>query len=133
VIEDKNLKRILYVDDEPDIAEIVKLSLEKIGGFEVRVCDNGKEALKVIPEFMPDMVLLDVMMPEMDGPSTLTELKGMEGFSDIPVVFVTAKVQPYEVQHFRQIGAADVIAKPFDPLTLSNQIRDIWSLAVAES
>lgn len=120
------LEKILYVDDEPDISEIVKLSLERLGGYEVSVCGNGKQALEMAPGFAPDMILLDVMMPEMDGPTTLQELRKLEQFNEVPVVFVTAKVQPYEIEHFREIGAADVIAKPFDPLTLSDQVERIW-------
>lgn len=125
-MNDKVLKKILYVDDEPDISEIVKLSLERLGGLDVEVAYNGKEALDKISDVMPDMLLLDVMMPEMDGPTTLRELRKDERYNHIPVVFVTAKVQPYEIDHFRQLGAADVIAKPFDPLELSSQIKTIW-------
>lgn len=120
------LKKILYVDDEPDISEIVKLSLERLGGYEVSVCANGKQALEMAPGFAPDMILLDVMMPEMDGPTALQELRKQEQFKEVPIVFVTAKVQPYEIEHFHEIGAADVIAKPFDPITLSDQIEAIW-------
>lgn len=123
---DKPLQKILYVDDEPDISEIVKLSLERLGGFDVAVCYNGKEALTKIAEIMPDMLLMDVMMPEMDGPTALREIRKDERYKHIPIVFVTAKVQPYEIEHFRQLGAADVIAKPFDPMELSKQIEEIW-------
>ena len=123
---DRSLQKILYVDDEPDISEIVKLSLERLGGFTVEVCYNGKEALKKIAEVMPDMLLMDVMMPEMDGPTALREIRRDDRYNHIPVVFVTAKVQPYEIEQFRQLGAEDVIAKPFDPMELSKQIELIW-------
>ena len=121
------LKRILYVEDEPDIQAVAKLALEMVGGFTVRVCSSGEEALKVATDFAPDMILLDVMMPGMDGPSTLKALRNLPSLAKIPVAFMTAKVQPQEVEQYRSLGALDVIAKPFDPMTLADQVRAIWS------
>lgn len=120
------LPRILYVEDEPDIQAVAKLALEIVGGFEVKVCSSGEEALSAVEAFAPDMILLDVMMPGMDGPSTLQALREKPSCADTPVAFMTAKVQPAEVAHYKSLGARDVIAKPFDPMTLAGQVKAIW-------
>jgi two-component system OmpR family response regulator len=125
------LSRIMYVDDEPDIRTIVDLVLHTLEGFSVTLCGSGAEALERAPEILPQLVLLDVMMPGMDGPETLRALRALPATSAVPVVFVTAKVQPAEVARFRSLGAADVIAKPFDPLALAGQVRAIWSRVAA--
>lgn len=121
------LTRILFVEDEPDIQAVARLALEAVGGFTVEVCHSGQEALRTAPTFTPDLILLDVMMPEMDGPSTLRALRALDQTATIPIIFMTAKVQPQEVQQYRQMGALDVIAKPFDPMTLSQTITNIWN------
>ena len=123
----EELRRILYVEDEPDIQAIARIALETLGGFTLRVCGSGAEALEQAAAFAPQLILLDVMMPGMDGPTTLTQLRRQPGTATVPAVFMTAKVQPGEVAHYRGLGAVDVIAKPFDPMTLATQIRDIWS------
>ena len=120
------LKRILYVEDEPDIQAVAQVALEVVGGFELKVCSLGQEALDVAPEFSPDLFLLDVMMPEMDGPATLKALHGMSELEKTPAIFMTAKVQPDEVAELKTLGVLDVIAKPFDPMTLADQIKVIW-------
>ena len=120
------LKRILYVEDEPDIQMIVRLSLESLGGFTVKICSSGSEALVVAPAFAPDFIMLDAMMPGMDGPSVLSALRGLPGLAHTPVVFITAKAMPSEVERFKQLGAVDVIPKPFDPMTLPQKVLDIW-------
>lgn len=120
------LQRILYVEDEPDIQAVAKLALEMVGGFTVKVCSSGEEALREAEAFAPDMILLDVMMPGMDGPSTLKALRELPSLAELPVAFMTAKVQPAEVTHYKTLGARDVIAKPFDPMTLASQVRAIW-------
>ena len=120
------LSRILYVEDEPDIQAVAKIALENVGGFILKICSNGQEALQVAIEFQPDLLLLDVMMPGMDGPTTLTELRKIPELSTTPAVFMTAKVQPQEVELLRSQGAMDVIAKPFDPMTLAETVRAIW-------
>jgi CheY-like chemotaxis protein len=119
--------KIMYVDDEIDIRGIVEFALEDEDGLELRICASGQEALDSVADYQPDLVLLDVMMPSMDGPTTLQKLHALPPFSLLPVVFITAKVQPNEVAHFKAIGAAAVIAKPFDPMTLAAQVRHIWS------
>jgi len=121
-----DLKRVLYVDDEPDIREVVQMSLSLVDGLDVQVCESGDRALQIIPQLRPDLVLLDVMMPGMDGPSTLQKMRTTPGLDKIPVVFMTAKAMPQEVARFRELGAASVIAKPFDPIQLGNQVIAVW-------
>ena len=125
----KELNKILYVEDEPDIRDIAKLVLEKVGQFEVQVASGGKEALELITTFQPDMVLLDAMMPEMDGPQTYEEIRKLEGFEEIPIAFLTAKIMENDISGFLAMGALGVIAKPFDPMGLSDQVRELWSKA----
>lgn len=120
------LNRILYVEDEPDIRAVAELSLETVGGFQVRLCASGQEALEVVDDFAPDLILLDVMMPGMDGPAVLEALRSRPGFARTPVAFMTAKIQPSEVAHYKRLGAIDVISKPFDPMTLPDRIREVW-------
>jgi len=123
----EKLTRILYVEDEPDIQMVARLALETLGGFTVEVCSSGNEAIERAPAFQPQFILLDVMMPGMDGPSTLKALRELPQTVAIPVAFMTAKVQPGEVAHYMELGAVDVIAKPFDPMTLANKVQDIWT------
>lgn len=120
------LSRILYVEDEQDIQMVARLALEALGGFSVEICNSGEEALKRAPDFQPQLILLDVMMPGMDGPTTLKALRGLPRFTDTPVVFMTAKAQSGEVEGYKKLGAADVIPKPFDPMTLASQVQAIW-------
>jgi len=121
------LSRILYIEDEEDIQVVTKIALETVGGFTLLVCGSGAEALKEAPEFRPQLILLDVMMPGMDGPTTLKSLRTLPGLDKTPVVFMTAKVHPSEISNFKQMGALEVIAKPFDPMKLAEKIRDIWN------
>jgi len=120
------LERILLVDDEADIRQVARLALEALGGFDVRECASGLAAPDAAAEFAPDLILMDVMMPGRDGPETLKILRATPGLSEIPIVFMTAKVQPQEVSTFRKLGALDVVAKPFDPMTLAQTVRRIW-------
>ncbi len=122
----QDINRILYVEDEPDIQAVAKLALEQVGRFTLEICSSGQEALDKAEQFSPQLMLLDVMMPEMDGPTTLGKLRDINGLQDVPAIFMTARVQPHEIQEYISMGAVDVIAKPFDPMTLSNQIREIW-------
>ncbi len=123
----KTLEKVLYIEDEVDIQTIARLALESIGGLVVETCSSGREGLDRAAGFSPDLILLDVMMPDMDGPATLRALRQLPGMADVPVVFMTAKVQPQEVAGYRALGALDVIAKPFDPMTLAEQVREIWA------
>jgi two-component system OmpR family response regulator len=115
--------RILHVDDEPDIREIVEMSLGLDPAYTTRNCGSGEEALLIAAEWAPDFILLDVMMPVMDGPATLVRLRANDKTANIPVIFMTARAQAREVDHFRALGAVGVIAKPFDPMTLSASVR----------
>lgn len=123
----QELSRILYVEDDPDIQAIAMMVLETIHGFAMEACSSGAEALQKAVAFNPDLVLLDVMMPGMDGPETLKGLRAFQELASTPVVFMTAKVQPQEVEGYLSLGAVGVIAKPFDPMTLAQELRDIWS------
>ncbi|MGH8481275.1 MAG: response regulator [Nevskiaceae bacterium] len=120
------LQRILLVDDEADIRQVARLALEALGGFEVHECASGFAAPAAVAEHAPQLVLMDVMMPGQDGMETLKALRATKGLPPVPVVFMTAKVQPQEVATFRSLGALDVIAKPFDPMTLAQTVRQIW-------
>jgi two-component system, OmpR family, response regulator len=120
------LRRILFVEDDPDIQVVATMALESLGGFSVFACGSGAEALSRFGEISPDLVLLDVMMPGMDGPATLAALRQLPS-GGVPVVFMTARVQAHEIASYREMGAADVIAKPFDPMTLAETVRTIWS------
>ena len=122
----KQLQKILYVEDEPDIQTVAAMALESLGGFELLSCNSGNEALAKAPSFAPDLILLDVMMPEMDGPALLKALRAIPELVSTPVVFMTRKVQRQEIAHYRSLGALDVIHKPFDPMTLTDQVLKIW-------
>lgn len=120
------LKKILFVEDEPDIQLIVLASLKHFGHYDVLACSSGEEALQKAESFSADLILLDVMMPNMDGPTTLAKLRHVSGYANIPAVFMTAKTQPNEVSEFLNFGAVDVIAKPFDPIMLSKKLHEIY-------
>lgn len=122
-----SLKRILYVDDERDILDIVDFSLSQVGEYQVQLCCSGREALNLALEYRPDLILLDVMMPDMDGPETLKVLQSHPEISQCPIVFITAKVQKDEVEAYKRLGAVGVISKPFDPMLLPQQVEDIWN------
>lgn len=120
------LNRILYVEDDADIREIVRVSLEMVGDYDVAACESCGDALDVVDEFNPDLLLLDVMMPELDGPATLRKLRQRESAANAPAVFITAKVQAGDMAHYERLGVVDVIVKPFDPMVLSERIGQIW-------
>jgi CheY-like chemotaxis protein len=116
--------RVLHVDDEPDIREVAEISLGLDPGLVLRSCESGAQALAVAAEWHPDIIVLDVMMPAMDGPATLAKLRENRATSAIPVIFMTARAQSREVDRFRALGAIGVIAKPFDPMTLAASVRN---------
>ena len=122
----EKLSRILYAEDDDDIRTLAVMALTDIGGLEVVACCCGDEAIQQLPSTRPQLILLDVMMPGMDGPQVLAAVQAMEDFKSIPVVFMTAKVNVKEVGSYLALGAAGVITKPFDPMTLADQLRDIW-------
>jgi two-component system, OmpR family, response regulator len=123
------LRTVLYVEDDHDIQEVARLALEVVGGLEVVVASSGDEAIQRAQEAVPDLVLLDVMMPGMDGPTTMSALKRLDGMRDVPIIFVTAKVQSAEIEQYIALGAIGVIAKPFDPMTLADEARALWESA----
>jgi len=125
--------KILYADDELDIRMIAQMSLELDPDFDVRVCSSGAQAVEEAVGWQPDLVLLDVMMPEMDGPETLKRLAEDARTAAIPVVFVTARTQSHQVEHYRAMGAAGVIAKPFDPMKLAAEVKTYLQQARAAS
>ncbi|MBZ4021778.1 hypothetical protein CKO11_04800 [Rhodobacter sp. TJ_12] len=125
----EDLRKIMLVEDDEQIAFMTVMALEEIGGFEVLHCDNGSAAIDAFDTFAPQVVLMDVMMPGMDGPDTLKALRKNPKAKKIPVIFMTAKVQAHERQGYFEIGASGVIAKPFDPLVLSQKVKDLWQAA----
>lgn len=123
----KELKNILYAEDENDIRAIAQIALEDLGGFNVKYCTNGEEVIDAAPEFAADLLLFDVMMPGMDGPSALGEIRKLENYADVPAIFMTAKIQTAEVEHYKSLGVIEVIAKPFDPISLAETIKKAWA------
>lgn len=126
----KTLSRILYVEDEEDIQKIARIALETLGKFKLKICSSGEEALANAETFAPDLIILDVMMPGMDGPATLLALKEIPALQETPAMFMTAKVQPQEIAHFKSLGAIEVLTKPFEAMKLAEQIRDIWATLI---
>jgi CheY-like chemotaxis protein len=120
------LQRVLYVEDDTDIRTIALMALETVGALQVRACASGAEAIEAAAGFGPDLLLLDVMMPGMDGMTTLARLREIPATAKTPVVFMTAKVQASEVEQYKALGAAGVITKPFDPMTLATQVEELW-------
>lgn len=117
----------MVVEDNADIRIIVKAALEMVGGLDVRACASGQEALDTVGEFAPQLLLLDVMMPDLDGPGLLACLRERTDTAALPVVFLTAKAAPVEVLRLRALGALDVLTKPFDPMTLHERVKAIWN------
>lgn len=120
------LHKVLIAEDDPDIQELAVMALEVVGGLAVIACDDGHAALREAREAQPDLIILDWMMPEMDGGQTLAALREDPATQHIPVVFLTAKVRPEEIARMRQLGAVDVIGKPFNPMQLASQVQNIW-------
>lgn len=120
------LNKIMYVEDDPDLRKIVTVSLAAKGGFTVRVCDSGEQALKQVGEFQPDLIIMDVMMEDMDGPETLGELRKLPETAAIPILFMTSRVLHQDVEKYKKIGAAGVIKKPFHPLKLADEVKELW-------
>lgn len=122
----RTLERILLVEDDPDIQVVTEFVLSSVGGFRVLVCGSAEEALARAEAFAPDLLLLDVMMAGTDGPGTLLALRTLPTLADTPAVFVTAKVQPHEIERYRKLGSLGVVSKPFDPATLSDTLHAMW-------
>ncbi len=122
-------RRVLIVDDEDDIREVAQISLEMVAGWKVLTASSGSAGLKIASADQPDAILLDVMMPEMDGPTTFQKLQADLSIRHIPVILLTAKRQPADRKLFAELGVAGVLAKPFDPLKLAAQVTEVlhWS------
>ena len=120
------LTRVCYVEDDVDIQKIVRMSLERIGKMTVEVIGDPLAAIEVIKAFKPELVMLDWMMPAMDGPTLYRKMKQVPEVRDLPVVFITAKASQRELDELRALGAAGTISKPFSPKDLPVQLRAIW-------
>jgi CheY-like chemotaxis protein len=118
-------RKVLLVDDEPDIREVAQMSLRTVAGWDVLTAENGAQGVEVAAAEQPDAIVLDVMMPELDGPATLEKLRSLDATREIPVVFMTAKAQAGELTRFASLGVAGVISKPFDPMTLHERIAGL--------
>jgi CheY-like chemotaxis protein len=122
-------RRVLIVDDEDDIREVAQISLEMVAGWEVLTAASGSEGLEIASAVQLDAILLDVMMPDMDGLATFQKLQAGPAIRHIPVILLTAKLQPPDRRRFAELGVAGVLAKPFDPLKLAGQVTEVlhWS------
>lgn len=121
------LNRVCYVEDDEDIQRIVRMTLERVGKMTVEVVSDPAFAIDAITNFKPDLVMLDWMMPGMDGPTLFRKMKETEAVRSYPVVFITAKASERELDELRALGAAGTISKPFSPKDLPGQLRDIWA------
>ena len=123
------VRRILIIDDEDDIREVAALSLESVAGWQVSTASSGAEGMRLAAAELPDAILMDVMMPAMDGPTTFREMQKLPELASIPVILLTAKVQGVDQRRFAGLGVTAVLFKPFDPLTLAEQMSEAlgWS------
>lgn len=121
--------KVLIIDDEDDIRRVATLSLVKVGGMEVIGSASGEDGVSKAEQEMPDVILLDVMMPHVDGPSTLAKLRDNPQTANIPVIFLTAKAMTQEVEKLKGLGARGVLTKPFDPMTLPKDVKDLLSVS----
>ncbi len=122
----KPLKKMIVADDEENILEIIKFCLEDLPNVEVHYLPSGQDVIKDALIFQPDLIVLDFMMPGMDGKTTLNALRLIPSLSKIPVIFLTAKVQKNEIEQYLEMGASSVIAKPFDPMNLAHTLQEYW-------
>jgi two-component system OmpR family response regulator len=123
----RDLQSVLYVDDDPDICSVVQATLHLVPGLNVQTADSGERAIDLTYEMRPDLVLMDVMMPGLDGPSTFRRMRESALLTQIPVIFMTAKVLPTEIAQLLHLGAIGVIVKPFDPLKLYGELLSLWN------
>jgi CheY-like chemotaxis protein len=119
-------ERVMCVEDDADIRTILDFSLGRMGGYTLCLCESGAQALEQVAGFKPQLVLLDVMMPELSGPQTLIKLRALPVMQGVPIVFLTAKAMQDEVEALLECGATGIIVKPFDPVTLPQNIRIYW-------
>lgn len=126
LMREQPLNRICYVEDDEDIQRVVRMSLERVGKMTVEVVGDSTRAVEAIIAFKPDLVMLDWMMPVMDGPAVFRKMREQAETMHLPVVFITAKASQRELDELRTMGAAGVISKPFSPKNLPDQLRSIW-------
>lgn len=124
--DETRLVRVMYVEDEAILQKITQRALETFGNMQVSICDNGANAVALARETKPQLIMLDVMMPNVDGPTTLALLNAASDLKHIPKLFLTAKAAPEEIQELRQLGAVAVLGKPFDPRSLHLELERIW-------
>lgn len=124
----KQLEKVMLVEDDPDIAVLARIAIEEFGGLQFVHHASGADALDSIAEQKPDLLLLDYRMPGMNGAEVMSAVRNSEDGRDLPIVFMTASLMPRHVQRLRDLGALDVLAKPFDPLTLAERLKAIWAL-----
>ncbi|MEM8571826.1 MAG: response regulator [Pseudomonadota bacterium] len=129
----KQLNRILIADDEADIRKVVCLSLQHLSTYDVKMCEDGRDAVEKAADYAPDLIILDVMMPDLDGIRTFEKLREIPETSNTPIVFLTARIQGDEVETYRALGAINVIGKPFHPVELPKIIAEIWERHVESS
>lgn len=126
------LQRVMHVEDDESIRAVAEIALTDVSGFELLSCDGGQSALAQVEAFAPQLILLDVMMPQMDGLQTLLALRQLSSLAQVPVVFMTAKIQQAEKQHYLDAGAIAVIDKPFDPMSLGETLESLYQTHLAE-
>lgn len=122
----KVLSRVLCVDDDPDIRIVLEFALRRVGGLEVAICASGIEALARAQDFAPDLMLLDAVMPGLDGPATLRKLRAIPALAHVPTLFLTAKADSDEMENYAEMGADGILAKPFDAMKLADVVRGVW-------
>lgn len=126
-MDTSGLKRILYVEDDEDLQQVVRLCLEYKGKFTIKICNSGECALKEIEEFKPDLLLLDVVLEGMSGPSTLQRIRELPEVGNVPTIFLTSKIQKKQLELYKGLGALGVIRKPLNPINLNKQVMEIWN------
>lgn len=131
----RKLKKIIYIDDQMDILLVAEYALTQIGAYDVLMCESGADALEKIEEFNPDLIVLDVMMPELDGPQTLSKIREIELFKETPAIFITAKIFPVEVNQLKSCDSRviEVISKPFNPILISKTIQSVWESSFSQA
>ncbi|MBI5346114.1 MAG: response regulator [Chlamydiae bacterium] len=122
----KSLKKLLIVDDDQDIIDIIQIALEEMPGVQIKYCLSAESGIKEALSFQPDFILIDVMMPHMDGIAMLKAMRLIPALANVPVAFLTAKIQKEEIDQYHKLGVKEIITKPFDPITLADQILKIW-------
>lgn len=123
------LKKIVLIEDDDDVRTVTAAALELVGGFSVRACESGERGLEAIADFGPQLVLLDVMMPGMNGLEVMGKLRERPETARLPVIFFTARARTEEMEKLRGLGALGIVAKPFDPMTLHEQVLSFWRSA----